>query len=134
MKTKLECLWKNYQTVQEQVLFLEFDQEQAKNISKLIEYEQKVLIAASDIEQIVKAYPDEFSSGIFVLLVGGKLVAVNNYRAISGHLKRNEFYYLGKPILIHELGKNLDFELLGKINSKPSSYHINPCPLPADFS
>lgn len=124
MAARIDCLWKNYKTIAEQILALDLEQDQVQNIMQLIAYERKVLIAADSIEEIIKSYPNEADCGMYIVAVNGKITIVNNRQEIIKHLQRNEFYYLDKTILVHQLGKTLDFELFNTLNSQPNQYRI----------
>jgi hypothetical protein len=124
MSARFDCLWKNYKTISEQILALDLDRNQAQNIMQLIAYERQVLIAADSIEEIIKSYPNEADCGMYIVVVNGKIVIVNNRQEIIKHLQKNEFYYLDKTILVHQLGKTLDFELFNALNSQPNQFWI----------
>ncbi|MBI4845417.1 MAG: hypothetical protein HY810_02955 [Candidatus Omnitrophica bacterium] len=60
------------------------------------------------------AYPHEEDSGIYVVAVNSKIVAVNNRRAIVSFLEKREIA-ADASIFVHKLGAAIDVNLHQKL-------------------
>ncbi len=121
-----EKIWQDYLTIREQLIkeLVHIPQNQIKNVIELRKFEDKIFGIKNEERkrEFLKVLSEKNSkpnslleANCFVFIADGKWIVFNNFSALGEIKKKILKKNTHAVILIHELGKKIDFTLSEKI-------------------